>query len=188
MYTRTKVEKIKKGTARIAFYAEEKADFKLNLTIVPVGINYSATPWKFRKSMHIRIGKPFEVKKYEALYRTDKARAMNLFTTDLEVAMADQLIIIDNKANDTLVAQLEEIFIKKWAFEQKIDFKNQSLTHQLTRQITHLLRASENESLEPIALLREKCSNYFNKLNSLKVRDWVLEKTKLRQSLGLVYS
>lgn len=175
-----RLRKLKKGTARIAFYAEEKADFKLNLTIVPVGINYSATPWKFRKSMHIRIGKPFEVKKYEALYRTDKARAMNLFTSDLEIAMAEQLIIIDNKANDTLVAQLEEIFIKKWAFEQKIDFKNQSLTHQLTRQITHQLRAAENESLEPIALLREKCSNYFNKLNSLKIRDWVLEKNEIK--------
>ena len=94
--------------------------------------------------------------------------------------MAEQLIIIDNKANDTLVAQLEEIFIKKWAFEQKIDPKNQSLTHQLTRQITHQLRAAENESLEPIALLREKCSNYFNKLNSLKVRDWVLEKNEIK--------
>ena len=175
-----RLRKLKKGTARIAFYAEGKADFKLNLTIVPVGINYSATPWKFRKSMHIRIGKPFEVKKYEALYRTDKARAMNLFTSDLEVAMAEQLIIIDNKVNDTLVAQLEEIFIKKWAFEQKIDPKNQSLTHQLTKQITHLLRENENENFEPIAQLREKCSDYFNKLNSLKVRDWVLEKNEIK--------
>ena len=39
-----KVRKLKKGTARIAFSAEEENDFKLGVQIVPVSMNYTDAP------------------------------------------------------------------------------------------------------------------------------------------------
>jgi 1-acyl-sn-glycerol-3-phosphate acyltransferase len=169
-----RLRKLKKGTARIAFSSEEKNDWKLNLTIVPVGLNYSATPWKFRKGLHIRFGKPIAVKDYEELYKKDKARAMNLFTKELEERMAAELIIIDNKENDKLVAQLEEMMIPKWAPKLNIDPKNQKWTHRFTQQITHFLKEEEKENPERIKALREKSAAYFKKLDALKIRDWVV--------------
>ncbi len=171
-----RLRKLKKGTARIAFSSEEKNDWKLNLTIIPVGLNYSATPWKFRKGLHIRFGKPLLVKDYEELYKKDKARAMNLFTRDLEERMAAELVLIDNKENDKLVAQLEEMMIPKWAEEDGIDPHNQKETHRLTQQLTHLLKETEKDNSERVKSLREKTADYFKKVNALKTRDWVIEK------------
>lgn len=171
-----RLRKLKKGTARIAFSSEEKNDWKLNLTIVPVGMNYSATPWKFRKGLHIRYGKPIAVKDYEELYKKDKARAMNLFTRDLEERMAAELVIIDNKENDQLVAQQEEMLIPAWAKHEGINPNDQKNTHAFSLQITHFLREEEKENPGRIDTLREKSAAYFKKLNSLKTRDWAVAK------------
>jgi 1-acyl-sn-glycerol-3-phosphate acyltransferase len=172
-----RLRKLKKGTARIAFSSEEKNDFKLNLAIVPVGMNYSATPWKFRSGLHIRFGKPIAVKDYEELYRKDKARAINLFTKDLEERMAAELVIIDNKENDTLVAQLEEMFIPGWAESEGINRHNQKKTHRFTQQITHFLKEEEKENPERVKALLEKTNAYFKKIKSLNTREWVVRKS-----------
>ncbi|MEO5643740.1 MAG: 1-acyl-sn-glycerol-3-phosphate acyltransferase [Bacteroidia bacterium] len=176
-----RLRKLKKGTARIAFSSEEKNDWKLNLTIIPVGMNYSATPWKFRKGLHIRFGKPLAVKDYEELYKKDKARAMNLFTRDLEERMAAELVIIDNKEDDKLVVQLEELLIPGWAKQEGIHPHNQKKTHRFTHQITHFLKEEEKEKDEHIKSLREKATDYFKKINTLKTRDWVIRKSAAGQ-------
>jgi 1-acyl-sn-glycerol-3-phosphate acyltransferase len=173
-----RLRKLKKGTARIAFSSEEKNDFKLNLAIVPVGMNYSATPWKFRKGLHIRFGKPIAVKDYEELYRKDKARAINLFTKELEERMAAELVIIDNKENDMLVQQLEEIFIPVWAEKEGIHPHNQKKTHRFTQQITHFLKEEEKVDPEHVKTVREKTAAYFKKIKSLNTREWVVRKNE----------
>lgn len=49
------LRKLKKGSARIAFGSEEKNNFNLDLMIVPVGVNFSANPWKFRSGLYIEV-------------------------------------------------------------------------------------------------------------------------------------
>ncbi|CAN5216978.1 hypothetical protein BH09BAC5_BH09BAC5_19670 [soil metagenome] len=176
-----RLRKLKKGTSRIVFAAEERNDFKLNLTIIPVGLNYSATPWKFRSQLHVRFGKPFLANEYEELFKMNKARAMSTFTRDLEIKMAEQLIIIDDKANDNLVAQLEEMVTKNWAKEERLDWRNPKDTFQITRKITHFLKEGEKENSDRITALREKVLDYFEKLKSIKTRDWVIEKANSEQ-------
>ncbi len=166
-----RLRKLKKGTARIAFSAEEKNGWKLNLTIIPVGMNYSSTPWKFRKPLHIRFGKPMLVNQYKELYLQDKARAMTLFTKELEALMAEQLIIIDNKENDEFVAELEEMMIPEWAKEKGINPKSQKDCHQFTETITHLIREEEKIIPDHVMELRSKTTTYFKKLKHLNVRD-----------------
>jgi 1-acyl-sn-glycerol-3-phosphate acyltransferase len=168
-----RLRKLKKGTARIAFSSEEKNNFNLGLQIVPVGMNYSATPWKFRSTLHIRFGKPIVVKDYEELYKTDKARAMNIFTRDLEAKMAEQVIIIDNKENDELVAQLEEMFVPVWAKKDGISRYDQKKTHAYTQRITQLLRENEEHKIKE---LREKAADYFKEIKSVQTREWVVRK------------
>jgi glycerol-3-phosphate O-acyltransferase/dihydroxyacetone phosphate acyltransferase len=173
-----RLRKLKKGTARIAFSSEEKNDWKLNLTIIPVGMNYSSTPWKFRKGLHIRFGKPMLVKDYEELYKKDKARAMNLFTRELEERMAAEIVIIDNKEDDALVNQLEEMMVAEWAEKENINPHNQKKTHRLTKQITHFLKEEEKENPERVNVLREMTGSYFKKIKPLNVRDWVIRKSE----------
>lgn len=177
-----RLRKLKKGTARIAFSAEEKNDFKLNLTIIPVGLNYSSTPWKFRKGLHIRFGKPIAMKDYGEVYKTDKARAMTFFTRDLEAKMAEQLIIIDNKENDQLTAQLEEMLVPVWAEKDGINYHDQKNTHRYTQRITQMLKDVEMDYPAKLAELRESVAAYFKEIKSVNTREWVVRKAQERKT------
>jgi 1-acyl-sn-glycerol-3-phosphate acyltransferase len=52
-----RLRRLRKGAARIALRTEAKHDFKLNLRILPVGLNYSSAK-KFRSKLFINIGNP----------------------------------------------------------------------------------------------------------------------------------
>ncbi|HEU4719513.1 MAG TPA: 1-acyl-sn-glycerol-3-phosphate acyltransferase [Bacteroidia bacterium] len=173
-----RLRKLKKGTARIALGSEAKNNFNLNLTIIPAGINYSSTPWKFRKPLYISLGEPFAVKDYEALYRESPARAMNQFTRDLEDRMREQLVIIEHKENDELVAQLEEMFMRKWTVEKYGDPRNQADTYHTSKAIAHFVNETTKREPEKIAALRDKAQTYFSKLEELRLRDWLVTDTK----------
>lgn len=178
-----RLRKLKKGTARIAFGSEERNNFGLNLTIIPVGINYSSTPWKFRKPVYIRFGKPFAVNEYRELYERDKARAMNVFTRDLESRMKDQLLIIEDPQNDALVEQLEEMFVPSLSLEKGLDPKNQKETFAVSRNIAGLVNKANSEEPGKLAELREKTAAYFAKLKKHGLRDWLISEQGRRYSL-----
>ncbi len=64
----------KKAIPRIAFLAEEKNDFKLDLYIVPVGIYYSHY-WNFNRNVIVNYGIPIHVDKYEESFRQNEHTA-----------------------------------------------------------------------------------------------------------------
>lgn len=169
-----RLRKLKKGTARIAFGSEEKNNFDLNLMIVPVGMNYSSTPWKFRKPLYIRFGEPFALKDYEALYKADKPRAINQFTRDLEVKMREQLLIIEDTQNDALVAELEEMLLDEKAEAAGLDPHNQKETFELSRSIAGKINEATKANPEKVSLLREKTTVYFSAIEKAGIRDWLL--------------
>jgi 1-acyl-sn-glycerol-3-phosphate acyltransferase len=168
-----RLRKLKKGTARIAFGSEEKNDFKLGIMIVPVGMNYSATPWKFRSPLFVNFGNAFPLSDYETLYRTDKPRAMNQFTRDLEGKMRELLLVIEDKENDRLVAQLEEMFVEEQAAAAGLDPRNQKETFEISRGIANTINAATKADPERVNALREKTASYFSTLKQHGLRDWL---------------
>lgn len=169
-----RLRKLKKGTARIAFGSEENNGFNLDLTIVPVGINYSATPWKFRSGLYIEYGEPFSLSDYKELYQQDKPRAMNVFTRDLEERMKKTLVIIDNKENDGLVNFLEEILLAGWCEDRKLDPENHKDTHVVSKEIAAIINVAQQNNPESVQRLREDTSEYKKLLEKYKLRDWLL--------------
>jgi len=178
-----RLRKLKKGTARIAFGSEEKNNFNLDLTIVPVGINYSATPWKFRSGLYIEYGEPFSLSDYKELYRQDKPRAMNVFTRDLEERMKKTLVIIENKENDDLVNFLEEMFLRDWSEEAYLDPKNHKDTHVISKKIASIINLADRNEPERVRALDEKVTEYKASLTELELRDWLLN-PKCIQAMG----
>ena len=169
-----RLRKLKKGTARIAFGSEEKNNFSLDLMIVPVGINYSANPWKFRSGLYIEYGEPFAMKQYQELFSQDKAKAMNVFTRDLEERMKKLLVIIDDKENDTLVNSLEEMLMTDWCEEAYLDARNPKETHIVSKKIATRINDAQSKTPERIRQLDEKVKSYFDGLKELGLRDWLL--------------
>lgn len=170
-----RLRRLKKGTARIAFGTEERNDFKLGLTIVPVGVNYVWPGWKFRRGLHIRIGDPFEVREFEEIYRTDKPRAINQFSKKLEAAMAEQILVINDKANDELVGQLEEMFRRDWSKDKGRDPYNAKETFETSREIVQMVEQTAAENPEQFETFRDKMKRYHKLLHIHKLRDHLLK-------------
>ena len=178
-----RLRKLKKGTARIAFGSEEKNNFELDLTIIPVGVNYSSTPWKFRSGLYIEYGEPFSLSDYKKLYLEDKPRAMNLFTRDLEARMKKSLVIIENKENDALVNFLEDMLMEEWCEDLKLDPENHKDTHLVSKEIASIINVAEHTNPESIQKLKDKTSDYKAILDKFKLRDWLLRPKNI-QAMG----
>lgn len=174
-----RLRKLRKGTARIAFSSEEQNNWKLKLTIVPVGINYSETPWKFRKPVFIHFGEPYAVNIYEDLYRKDKPKAMNQFTNELEDKMKSLLVIIEDPQNDFLVAALEEILIPEWASATEVNPRNQKDTFVFSKKIAGFVNDLQRHSPGNAETLRKKVAEYADLVRRNNLRDWLVRKEKI---------
>jgi len=178
-----RLRKLKKGTARIAFGSEEKNNFDLDLMIVPVGTNYSATPWKFRSGLYIEYGEPFPMSDYKELYLQDKARAMNVFTRDLEARMKKLLVVIENRANDELVDALEEMLLSDWSEAQHLDPQNPKETHRVSKKIAETINATDQHEPQRVRDLTEKVKTYMTAVKKHNLRDWLLRPKQI-ESMG----
>lgn len=74
-----RVRSFKKGLARIAFGAEEKYDFSLDVNIIPVGITYGEIT-EARKGIHVQYGTPVRVAEFKDEYQKNAVAAINNLT------------------------------------------------------------------------------------------------------------
>ena len=80
------IRPLKKGICRIAFLAEERYDFELDVHIIPVGINYTGAE-KFKKWQLVNFGQPILLKKYSEQYKANPALAINQLKDEIERGM-----------------------------------------------------------------------------------------------------
>ncbi len=99
---------LKKGTARVALQTESRKDFKMGLSVIPVGINYSAH--RFRADVLIQVGDAVVVRDYEELYRTNPARAMTQMTRELEVKFSETILHVRQPERTDYINRLLELF------------------------------------------------------------------------------
>jgi 1-acyl-sn-glycerol-3-phosphate acyltransferase len=163
-----RLQRLRKGTARLAFGAEEK--YGLDVNIVPVGINYTY-PAKFRKEVMINFSDPFSIKELKDAYMAQPAKALLTFNEKCDANLKKEVIIIENPKNDWLAEQL--LILKrnnmvlpffKWRFDtddRRIMEKN------VTDKINYLSKNNGNE----IENLRGKVTDYANKLKASGLKD-----------------
>lgn len=180
----------KKGFPRVALAAEEYADFKLDLQILPLNIHYSDY-YNFRGELLITVGKPFTINQFENLYKTEPNQAY------LEV----------NK--------LARQKVKEMAVDEDPDFFNQ---YDSLRNMLHKSRVSEkgnnpndivelkkedmlivdgldkmkNENPAQFDELMKLVKEYDIGLKNLRLRDWLINKnitllSLLLKSVGLLF-
>ena len=164
---------LKKGLSRIVFQAEEALDFKKEIWIVPVGLNYSAA-WKFRSKFYIEIGKPISVSEYEARFKQDKVRAINEFTKALEQKMPAYMVIINNPNNDILFDDLVDIYLPEWIKEKGGDPKDLHHQNDATKEMAAMVNRLETQHPDLLNELKEKVVPYSKLLKEEGLRDHLL--------------
>lgn len=163
-----RLQKLRKGTARMAFGAE--AEHGLDVNIVPVGINYTY-PSKFRKEVMINFHEPFSIRDLKEIYKTNPAKGLLAFNEKIEAGLKEQVIVIKDKENDWLAEELLKIGRNNMIlpfFKWKFDSDDRRLLEKgITDKINHLAATSK----ESLGKLKEKVRIYTDLLKSSRIRD-----------------
>jgi glycerol-3-phosphate O-acyltransferase/dihydroxyacetone phosphate acyltransferase len=176
-----RLNNLKKGCARIVLGALDtlKDD---EIRIVPVGMNYQSNPSKFRQRLLIEIGKPILISDYKEIYAVNPAKAINEVTQDLQMAMRRSLIHIEDKENNTIVEQIEEIYLEELLNLKGADKNNLELSHEFTSTIVEKINFLSKNNPERIDSLKQKINVYIKKLSDYGIRDKLLRKEYHRLS------
>jgi len=163
-----RLQRLRKGAARLAFGAEDK--FGLDVNIVPVGINYTY-PAKFRKEVMINFSDPFSIKELTEVYRAYPAKALLAFNEKCDASLKKEVIIIEDPKNDWLAEQLltmERHNMILPFFHWRFDTDDRRILEKtIADKINNLAKSGGNE----IENLREKVTGYINKLKSSGIKD-----------------
>lgn len=90
-----RIRPLSKGFTRIAFGAEEKFDWDLDLQIVPVGINYTRHR-KAGNAVQINYGKAIPVSTYREVYENDEREGVEAMKRDVSDSMKKLVFHVDN--------------------------------------------------------------------------------------------
>ncbi|HXC05120.1 MAG TPA: 1-acyl-sn-glycerol-3-phosphate acyltransferase, partial [Bacteroidia bacterium] len=133
-----RINKLKKGLARIILGIEEESGNKEDILIIPVGLNYS-NPSRFGSRLYILFGSPIHVQDYHTLYQEDKVKAINACTQFMEEKMRELIIHLDQEQDDPLYEGLSEIYSKQWIQEEGGDPSDQAAEHKKNKLLGSLL-------------------------------------------------
>jgi 1-acyl-sn-glycerol-3-phosphate acyltransferase len=86
---------LKKGVTRIAFLSEEAADFKLNLKIIPIGIQYESHFFSNGRTL-VNIGKPIRVADFKEEYVKSQSRGIDLLLGKIYDSIKSLILHFEN--------------------------------------------------------------------------------------------
>ncbi|MEO6305142.1 MAG: 1-acyl-sn-glycerol-3-phosphate acyltransferase [Bacteroidia bacterium] len=163
---------LKKGVSRMIFGAYEYLGENNNLTVVPVGINYSQ-PNKFRSNVFYNVGDPIPVKDLIADYKENPAKANNNFLQMLTPKMKELVTHINNPENDQTVLQVEIICKKDRLKELGLTFRDLHNDFIVLKELTEKVNHAETKHPEMLAEFKTKAKVYFDTLKKNNLRDWL---------------
>jgi len=151
---------LKTGTARIALSAEGKKDFKLGVTVLPVGLTYSS-PLEFRSEVLLNVGAPVQVNTYEEKYLENNFQAAKELTTDLQSQMQSLIFHTEDDAMDTLLSQIQTVLQSNKTLAAKEHFLR-------SQEVLQKLKTLAAKDLDQLKLSGEQ---YFTQLKTVKLSD-----------------
>ena len=134
-----RLRQLKKGICRIAFHADEATGFKLNIKIIPVGIEYSNYS-RFRQVLTVIYGKPVEVSEYHVQYRKTPEIALNELKGRLYAEIKRIMVHIESEEDYEAIDELRSIINGRFSDDIKFPklFRDRKLIDGLNQlKISH---------------------------------------------------
>ncbi|HEY5691680.1 MAG TPA: 1-acyl-sn-glycerol-3-phosphate acyltransferase, partial [Cyclobacteriaceae bacterium] len=138
-YYELKLRKIKTGTARIALSYEATKNFKGNLKILPVTLDYSDSI-QFRSMISVTITEPLLLDGYKDLYLNDEAEAVTKLTNEIKGALAEHIPHTDEKAQEDLLVKVHKFYSAYYEPEADLHSnpkRSLELRNQLSKALPH---------------------------------------------------
>lgn len=129
-----RLRQLKKGICRVAFQAEEASDFKLNIQIIPVGLEFSHYT-RYRQVLTVIYGKPIEVKDYLELYRNSPEIALNELRSKLSSELKKIIVHIESEEDYEAIDELRSIINGRFSDNIKFPklFRDKILIEKMNR-------------------------------------------------------
>ena len=163
-----RLQKLRKGTARLAFGADEQ--YGIDVHIVPVGINYTY-PASFRKEVIINFADSFSIRELKDIYAINPAKAFLAFNEKCAESLKKEVIIVEKPEDDWLAEELLKIERNNFRmpfFRWKFDTDERLRIEQ--RVVTRINHLSKNYPATA-ELLKSKVKDYTSMLADNKLAD-----------------
>ena len=166
-----RLRQLKKGICRVAFQAEEASDFKLNIKIIPVGLEFTHYT-RYRQVLTVIYGKPIEVSEYHESYKNNPEIALNELRSRISDEMKKIIVHIESEDDYEAIDELRTIINGRYSDKIKFPklFRDRILIQKMNR-----LKISD------LALYKRICSlslDVKNKAEQLKTNYRLLSKKK----------
>jgi 1-acyl-sn-glycerol-3-phosphate acyltransferase len=162
---------LKKGIARIAFQAEERNNFELDVCIVPIGLDYTDYI-NFGAKVLVNIGKPFYVKEFREQYEANNQKGMNAFLKKTREIMLSQMLHIDDSEDYKKIEISKDIYVQHLLVNKELEDnhlevlkKSQIISDKLVE-----LKKQNYDNFEKMGVLALGVNKAIKKL---KIRNWV---------------
>ena len=101
-----RLRKIKAGAASLALEGEARNDWKLGITLQPVGVNYERPTTCFSRAF-VRYGQPLVAAEWREAYEKSPMRAVRALTDELASRMRSLLIDTKDKTEERCLRRIE---------------------------------------------------------------------------------
>jgi 1-acyl-sn-glycerol-3-phosphate acyltransferase len=181
--TERKLGELKTGAARIALGAEAKNNFKLNVQIITVGLNY-ANPHKFNRGLFINIAQPISISTFQNEYETDNVNSVLKVTEMIKVQLEQNIIAIGDQKIDELSRDIEYLYkyklVRDWGDDQHSGFL---LTKNIIAAVTYFINTEPLRAEKMAIRIKQYLRNVA--ATGLKDEHLILEDKK-KMSLGKI--
>jgi 1-acyl-sn-glycerol-3-phosphate acyltransferase len=172
---RRKLRALKKGICRMAFQAEEAYNYKLDIQIVPVGLDYT-NYYKFNHHLLVNFGKPISVQDYISLYKENPSKAHLSIINNLSEELKKIMLHIENSSYYNLIDELREIF----KYRMKVYFQLPNLKHptkfKADKKFIQICENAIEKYPEEAEAANNSLTSYLNYRKKLKFKEWVFQR------------
>ena len=167
---------LKTGSARIALGAAARNKFKLNVCLIPVGINYT-DPHIIQGKLFINFGDPIYTNEFQEIYQNDSYQGYKSLTDAIDVELRKRIVIVNDRRWVSLAEKTEKIIKSQpLKFEGILENKDNRASWFIKRQqilkvIDFIKKEDGEDSLNQI---EQKVDSFFFRIERLGLKKKLL--------------
>ncbi|MES2588298.1 MAG: lysophospholipid acyltransferase family protein [Bacteroidota bacterium] len=156
------LRELKSGTARIALEVERRNGNKLDLEVIPLGLNYLDAN-RFGSKVLVQVGNAIKVKDFAIKEDENQGLAAKRLTELFRVRLEQVLVNSGEKLDELMLEDLHQIFKSKYIKQQQKGVKGElDLLKQMRDKITEL-KVVEVWKMEEIRLILSSLKSKLDK-------------------------
>lgn len=179
-----RIKKLKTGAARIILESERRNNYKLGVTLIPIGL-YFFSRSRFRSRVLVNVGRPIDLQSYFSLNEEDNFEAVNRLTIQIQRRLEHLTVNVQHTELDHFVKDIESIYRDELMTQTLADHKSSKkiiAEFVIAQKIADCVAYFHEHHPQKVRDMEEKIAAYKRKLKRLHLKDVkVREKTTIKK-------